>query len=78
MSTTPDGRDGPLRVAVVDDHPMFRMGLAAALGEMDGIVLVGEAGERRLARRTHDDDGDEQGRQDEPLVHEALLSRAGG
>jgi DNA-binding NarL/FixJ family response regulator len=33
-----------LRVAIVDDHPMFRMGLAAAIGEMDGIVLVGEAG----------------------------------
>ena len=33
----------PLRVAVVDDHPMFRIGLAAAIGEMDGIELVGEA-----------------------------------
>lgn len=33
----------PIRVVVVDDHPMFRMGLAAAIGEMDGIVLVGEA-----------------------------------
>jgi DNA-binding NarL/FixJ family response regulator len=43
MSST-QGRDGPLRVAIVDDHPMFRMGLAAAIGEMDGIVLVGEAG----------------------------------
>jgi DNA-binding NarL/FixJ family response regulator len=32
-----------LRVAIVDDHPMFRMGLAAAIGEMDGVVLVGEA-----------------------------------
>ena len=33
----------PLRVAIVDDHPMFRMGLAAAIHEMDGIELVGEA-----------------------------------
>ncbi len=33
----------PVRVAIVDDHPMFRMGLAAAIEEMDGIVLVGEA-----------------------------------
>jgi DNA-binding NarL/FixJ family response regulator len=33
----------PLRVAIVDDHPMFRLGLAAAIGEMDGIELVGEA-----------------------------------
>jgi DNA-binding NarL/FixJ family response regulator len=34
---------GPLRVAIVDDHPMFRMGLAAAIGDMDGIELVGDA-----------------------------------
>ena len=33
----------PLRVAIVDDHPMFRMGLAAAIHEMEGIELVGEA-----------------------------------
>ena len=33
----------PLRVAIVDDHPMFRLGLAAAIEEMDGIELVGEA-----------------------------------
>ena len=32
-----------LRVVIVDDHPMFRMGLAVAIGEMDGIELVGEA-----------------------------------
>ncbi|MEP7202787.1 MAG: response regulator transcription factor [Ilumatobacteraceae bacterium] len=33
----------PLRVAIVDDHPMFRLGLAAAIKEMNGIELVGEA-----------------------------------
>jgi DNA-binding NarL/FixJ family response regulator len=33
----------PLRVAIVDDHPMFRMGLAAAIGDMEGIDLVGDA-----------------------------------
>jgi DNA-binding NarL/FixJ family response regulator len=32
-----------VRVAVVDDHPMFRMGMAAAINEMDGIELAGEA-----------------------------------
>jgi len=32
-----------LRVAIVDDHPMFRMGLSAALADMDGIELVGQA-----------------------------------
>jgi len=32
-----------VRVAIVDDHPMFRLGLAAAIAEMDGVELVGEA-----------------------------------
>lgn len=32
-----------IRVVVVDDHPMFRLGLSAAISEMDGIELVGEA-----------------------------------
>ena len=36
-------RRAPVRVAIVDDHPMFRLGLAAAIEEMDGIELVGEA-----------------------------------
>src|SRR5205085_2864957 len=36
-------RPTQLRVAIVDDHPMFRLGLAAAIKEMDGIALVGEA-----------------------------------
>ena len=30
-------------MAIVDDHPMFRMGLAVAIGEMAGIEVVGEA-----------------------------------
>jgi DNA-binding NarL/FixJ family response regulator len=34
---------GPVRVAIVDDHPMFRIGLAAAISEMEAIELVGEA-----------------------------------
>ncbi len=42
MSLSPD-QQTPLRVAIVDDHPMFRLGLAAAIKEMDGIELVGEA-----------------------------------
>jgi DNA-binding NarL/FixJ family response regulator len=33
----------PLRVAIVDDHPMFRMGLAVAIAEMAGIEVAGEA-----------------------------------
>jgi len=43
--TRPGSVDGPprLRVLIVDDHPMFRMGLAAALNEMAGVELAGEA-----------------------------------
>ena len=40
MTTTPPPA---LRLVIVDDHPMFRMGLAAAVDEMDGIDVVGEA-----------------------------------
>jgi len=32
-----------LRVVIVDDHPMFRLGLAAAVEQMEGVELVGEA-----------------------------------
>jgi len=32
-----------VRVIVVDDHPIFRLGLALSLQEMDGVELVGEA-----------------------------------
>lgn len=32
-----------LRVLVVDDHPVFRMGLAALLSSIDGMTVVGEA-----------------------------------
>ena len=32
-----------IRVRFVDDHPMFRIGLAAAIDDMDGIELVGDA-----------------------------------
>ncbi len=32
-----------IRVVVVEDHPMFRNGLVALLGELDGIEVVGQA-----------------------------------
>lgn len=35
--------DAPVRVAIVDDHPMFSLGLAAAIAEMPGAEFVGEA-----------------------------------
>ena len=49
-----------LRVLIVDDHPMFRMGLSAALADMDGIELVGRGragggGRDRWSRPTRPD-----------------------
>ena len=38
-----DASPAPLRVAIVDDHPMYRMGLAVAIAEMAGIEVAGEA-----------------------------------
>lgn len=35
--------DRALRVMVVDDHPMFRMGLIALLSSLDGLDVVAEA-----------------------------------
>lgn len=35
----------PLRVVVVDDHPLYREGLVIALSAMDGVEVVGEAGD---------------------------------
>lgn len=38
------GMDSPVKVLLVDDHEMVRIGLAAVLGTEDGIEVVGEAG----------------------------------
>jgi DNA-binding NarL/FixJ family response regulator len=35
--------DGPIRVLVADDHPVFRRGMRAILGAEEEIELVGEA-----------------------------------
>jgi DNA-binding NarL/FixJ family response regulator len=39
----------PLRVLVVDDHPLFRYGLCAMLATVDGIEIVGEESTARGA-----------------------------
>ncbi|MBM7517037.1 BTAD domain-containing putative transcriptional regulator [Nocardioides nitrophenolicus] len=43
--TAGDGPTAALRVAVVDDHPVFRMGMTGLLGSLDGLELVGAAGD---------------------------------
>jgi DNA-binding NarL/FixJ family response regulator len=40
-----DVTDGPTRVLVVDDHPLYREGLLTALTAAPGIDVVGEAGD---------------------------------
>lgn len=38
-----------IRIAVVDDHPLFREGVIRSLGEMDGLDIVAEGGSREDA-----------------------------
>lgn len=37
-------RTGPIKVLLVDDHEMVRIGLAAVLGTEEGIEVIGDAG----------------------------------
>lgn len=50
------GRGGIARVALVDDHPLFRQGLALSLRAETDLILVGDVGSAAegiaLARRT--------------------------
>ena len=58
----------PIRVLLVDDHPLVRKGLRALLDGEAGVTVIGEAGEvpgratGEAAQRPADDD-DQQGRQ---------------
>lgn len=40
-----------LRIVVVDDHPVVRAGLRALIGTLDGLEVVGEAGDGNSAVR---------------------------
>lgn len=44
-------RPATIRVAVVDDHPVFRMGMTGLIDSLDGLDLVGAAGDGAEARR---------------------------
>jgi DNA-binding NarL/FixJ family response regulator len=39
-----------VRVVVVDDHPVFRLGMTALLGSLAGVVVAGEAASAATAR----------------------------
>jgi len=41
----------PIRIAIVDDHPLFREGVARSLGEIGGFELVGEGASAEDAER---------------------------
>ena len=48
----------PIRVAVVDDHPVFRLGMAGLLGSLDGIEVVCQAEDAAQARERIDESVD--------------------
>ncbi|CAM3610330.1 response regulator transcription factor [Occultella aeris] len=43
---------GPIRVAIVDDHPVFRLGMTGLLESLPGVLVVGQAADADQARAT--------------------------
>lgn len=41
--------NGPIKLLIVDDHPIVRRGLRMCLGQQSGIEILGEAGDGREA-----------------------------
>ena len=47
--TDPAPGDAPIRVAVVDDHPVFRLGMVGLLGSLQGIEVACQAADAAQA-----------------------------
>jgi DNA-binding NarL/FixJ family response regulator len=45
MEDSPSAGEAPIRVLLVDDHPVLRQGLRSLLGRQRDICVVGEAGD---------------------------------
>lgn len=39
-----------VRVTIVDDHPVFRIGMATLLDSLDGMIVVGQAASAAAGR----------------------------
>jgi len=51
LRITPSGASAPIRVLLVDDHTLFRRGLAALLGRDPHLLVVGDAADAGEALR---------------------------
>lgn len=46
--------DVPIQITLIDDHPVFRIGMTALLNSLPGIVVVGQADSAAAARALFD------------------------
>ncbi|WP_233493837.1 response regulator [Desertihabitans brevis] len=59
MSTgTPVAGGEPIRVVVVDDHPLFRLGMTGLLSSLPGVRVTGQAADAAAAHQQVRDDTD--------------------